>query len=532
MKTYENDTSEFSTSAPAVRIGLLIGLGLLVCVPYFGLERRLLFPAMEVPLTSVDRYFPFVQPAIWAYLSLYLQLPLPLFLVKDLRQLRQMAFGFALIAVASQILFLFWPTVTPSLVADSSITSRIFRAVLAADTNGNALPSLHASLSIYCALCSARLLKSRRLRLALWAWTAIIVTSALLSKRHVALDLLAGSVLGYAVFFALFQPRPSESTECAALDATLVARNALIRGMETELALMVRLDWRKRTFELCCFGSLGLGSVWLTISSWAASRVWLTTLGIVGTALALNAFVLLMHDGMHSTLFQTRRVNRLGSVLLGSTFLMSYSAYRVMHTRHHTFLGDARDPDDYQNYVRRQPALWCLHFVRLIVGPLLYLALIPVMALKFASDHERRYIMQEYLFLLVAYSMLLRLVPGVLLLVAWLVPLLIVGVFTAVRGFTQHGITDASDPYLASRTILPNPIVGFFLLHENYHLEHHLFPEVPSYHLTRLHKLIWSRLPRSVSGRSYLGFLARFLRATPRLDGTPIGLENTTGKSA
>jgi fatty acid desaturase len=73
--------------------------------------------------------------------------------------------------------------------------------------------------------------------------------------------------------------------------------------------------------------------------------------------------------------------------------------------------------------------------------------------------------------------------------------------------------------------------VGFFLLHENYHLEHHLFPEVPSYHLPRLHRLIWLRLPRVVSGRSYLGFLARFLRATPRLDETPIGLESPAEKS-
>src|SRR5262249_6907693 len=163
-----------------------------------------------------------------------------------------------------------------------------------------------------------------------------------------------------------------------------------------------------------------------------------------------------------------------------------FSAYRVMHTRHHTFLGDARDPDDYRNYVRRQPFLWYLHFVRLAAGPLLYLVLIPVMALKYGPVRERREILQEYLFLSVPYSLLFvlyslvfRLVPSVLLLVAWLIPLVIVGVFTAVRGFTQHGITDASDPYLASRTVLPNRVVGFFLLHENYHLEHLLFPEVP-----------------------------------------------------
>jgi len=68
---------------------------------------------------------------------------------------------------------------------------------------------------------------------------------------------------------------------------------------------------------------------------------------------------------MHDCLFRGRRRNWLASVLLGSTFLMSFSAYRVLHTRHHRFLGDPRDPDDYANYTRHPLWLWCLHFVRL-----------------------------------------------------------------------------------------------------------------------------------------------------------------------
>ena len=155
-----------------------------------------------------------------------------------------------------------------------------------------------------------------------------------------------------------------------------------------------------------------------------------------------------------------------------------------------------------------------------------------MLALKYGSDTERRRILGEYAFLLVAYSMALRFVPAQVLLIAWWTPLLIVGNLTSIRGFTQHGITDAHDPYLASRTILPHPIVEFFVLHENYHLEHHLFPEVPSYHLPRLHRMVWPRMPRAVSGRGYLQFLARFMRATSHLDETPIGLERPAAKSA
>jgi len=172
--------------------------------------------------------------------------------------------------------------------------------------------------------------------------------------------------------------------------------------------------------------------------------------------------------------------------------------------------------------------VWCLHFVRLTLGPLLYVCLIPVLALKHGSPAQRKLICIEYTLLVSIYSVLLRSVSSRDLLVVWIVPLLLMGALTAIRGFAQHGITEASDPYLASRTMLPRPMVSFLLLNENYHLEHHLFPEVPSYHLPALHELIWPKLPRAVAGTSYLAFLAAFLRATPRMDETPIGRVDPT----
>jgi fatty acid desaturase len=246
--------------------------------------------------------------------------------------------------------------------------------------------------------------------------------------------------------------------------------------------------------------------------------------GIAITAIGLNTFPLLMHEGMHGVLFPGRRTNWLASVMLGSVFLMSFSAYRVLHLRHHRYLGDPRDPDDYHNYSRSRPMVWFLHFVRLTLGPLLYLFLIPLLALKYGSAAQRKLVCVEYTLLLAIYSAVIRLFPARELLLVWFVPLLAMGALTAIRGFTQHGITEAADPYLASRTMLPHPLVAFLLLNENYHLEHHLFPEVPSYHLPALHRLIWPKLPRAVSGRSYLAFLGAFLKAAPRMDETPIGL--------
>ena len=530
-----NQTSRAENDRESSRVekfAVFAGLGLLVTVPYFEIQYHPLFSAKIVPLTALDRLIPLLQPAVWAYLSLYLLLLLPLFLLRESRELRNMAFGFAWITVVSHLFFALWPTATPPVLSWSQVTDPVLRLVLAVDTNRNAVPSLHASLAVYSALCSTRLLKSPRTRAAVWLWTVLILAATLLAKRHVLLDLVAGALLGLVAYAALFRRNPVDSPVSQALQETLRARANLAHGLEDQITRLTKHDWRKRSLDLLCFGTLSVLGLTLTLTGVAQGRRLLLLAGIVGTALALNAFVLLMHDGMHDTLLQNHRANRIASVLIGSTFLMSFSAYRVLHTRHHKFLGDPRDPDDYGNYTRHRSLVWFLHFLRLSVGSLLYLVLIPILALKHGSAEERRRVLMEYAFLAAVYSVLLRYVPLLLLAFAWFIPLVIVGTLTAIRGFTQHGITDAADPYIASRTILPNPVVGFFLLHENYHLEHHLFPEVPSYHLPRLHRLVWPKLPRAVSGRSYLGFLVRFFQAAPHMDESPIGLEHRAAKSS
>ena len=206
---------------------------------------------------------------------------------------------------------------------------------------------------------------------------------------------------------------------------------------------------------------------------------------------------------------------------------MSFTAYQVMHLRHHKYLGDPRDPDDYHNYTNSQLVVWIMHFTRLVLGPLLYIFLIPIFAIKYESSTERRRIFAEYALLLSFYASLLIAVPGYILFWAWIAPLLIVGFMTSIRGFTQHGLTDAHDPYLASRSIYPNRVITFFLLNENLHLEHHLFPEIPSYNLQALNELISDRLTRKVTGKSYLAFLGEFFKRTLNMDESPVGLTSS-----
>lgn len=507
------------------RAAALVTLGTITTGVYFGTQHVHLYPARVLAPTALDAAIPFVPFFALPYVSFFLLLLLPLLVLSDGRDVWDASFGFGMIVVISGLVFLFWPTAIPY-----TDVHPLMRQVVAVDGDRNAFPSLHVSLTLYCALCVRRHLR-KPARYALLVWASLVVASALLVKRHLVVDIVGGALLGWAMAAALLRPDRAEAPDTEPVLETLRIRRQLARETSKEVATLTRHDGRKRAAELVVFPALaGLG-VWLSLYARSVASAPMLIAGIVITAVALNTFPLLMHEGMHGVLFANRRWNWVASVLLGSTFLMSFSAYRVMHLRHHRYLGDPRDPDDYHNYSRNPFIVWCLHFVRLSIGSALYLCLIPVLALKHGSSAQRKLIVIEYTLLVAIYSVLLRTVSSRELLVVWFVPLLLVGALTAIRGFTQHGITEATDPYLASRTMLPGPIVSFFLLHENYHLEHHLFPEIPSYNLPALHRLIWHRLPRAVSGRSYLAFLAAFVRATPRLDETPIGLV-TPGKGA
>jgi fatty acid desaturase len=330
------------------------------------------------------------------------------------------------------------------------------------------------------------------------------------------------------------RPLPADALPQLEAPPRLAVPTALLKarisaGIEREVAALHRLDWRRRTTEIGFFAMLWLLGA-ITIRAGLAHpehgglAIGARIFGSVLAAIAINACVLLLHEGMHHTLWAGRRANTWGSRVLGTIVLMSFRAYKVMHLRHHAFLGDPRDPDDYHNYTDRRGLLWLLHWVRLLAGTWLYLVLIPFIAWRFASRSARQQIVLEYGLMALAYLALALLVPQWLLIHCWLLPGVLVAYWTQLRGLIEHGFADHADPLGATRTMMPHPALALLILQINLHLEHHLYPKVPSYNLPALHRLLWPRLPRVVAGRSYLAFLLQFLGLAVRLGDEPIGL--------
>jgi fatty acid desaturase len=309
-------------------------------------------------------------------------------------------------------------------------------------------------------------------------------------------------------------------------EATRRTREELSTALGPELAPLRRLHAGRRLGEIAVFAGLWGAGIALGLYGLALDGPLAWGLRLAGMALsgiALNAFYLLSHEGHHHLLFRRPATNHAVNVLLCVPLLHSPTAYRVLHERHHWHLGGPGDPDEYRNYTSDRRLVWALHWVRLTLGTLVYMPLIPVVAWRRAGPEDRRRILAEHAGMACVWALAFAFIPMRFLLQAWLLPGIGVGYFSAIRALAQHALT-GDEPLLASRSVRSGRLVSFLLLNENLHLEHHLFPEVPSYHLPRLRALLRPHLPRAVETASYTRFLGGFVARSLRGDDSVLGL--------
>jgi fatty acid desaturase len=306
------------------------------------------------------------------------------------------------------------------------------------------------------------------------------------------------------------------------------ARRLVSLGREAQITAMHRLDDRRRVVDLLAYPGLWLCGALISCLAWREIqgpwRLITCALGWLLSGVAINAHILLVHEGMHGVLLKGKFISRLAAAAFGYSVLMSYSAYKVQHLRHHAFLGKAGDPDEYGNYAKSGWRLWALHCLRVGLGSFLYIFLIPALSYGKARGDERIQMLQEYAGLSLLLGLCVWALPAWLLLQAWGLPLLVVNFMLNTRGLTQHSLAEPEDAFLASRSIRSGALVRFCLLQENYHLAHHLYPRVPSYRMHALNELLKDRYPREVTGPGFMWFLGRFFLALGRGDLRPIGV--------
>lgn len=185
-------------------------------VAYFWLLNNPMFPVTVMPLTWLDRVIEFRPEAVFVYVTLWVYVALPAALFPDRKSL--VSFGLAALALAlvGLTIFLFWPTTLPHFDIDWAQYPN-FTKLKTADLAGNACPSLHVAFAVFTAIWLDRQLREMGFGAGMrginWLWCFGIVYSTVAVRQHVALDALAGAVLGTAVallHFAVLRRRAPE----------------------------------------------------------------------------------------------------------------------------------------------------------------------------------------------------------------------------------------------------------------------------------------------------------------------------------
>lgn len=294
-----------------------------------------------------------------------------------------------------------------------------------------------------------------------------------------------------------------------------------LAGIEAEIEACHRISNVRRIAEVLPFAALYLAGAWL--AAYGGKSLWMMGGSVLVMGLAMNTLGILIHEGLHGLLARSKAANHFWSFLCGLPLLVSASAYRKTHIDHHFEFGRKMDYGTYRQHLGKPEMVWCAYLLQLFFGSVLYILFIPILGMRGASAKVRVMIASEMALIAGFAFWLAQTFSAQALLTFWLGPSLVMMALTNIRGLASHALGDPADIYLSSRTVHCNPLVQFLFLHENYHLEHHLFPQVPSYHLKRVHRLIWNRLPRALNSPSYGEFLLGFFRACCKLSLAPLG---------
>jgi len=273
------------------------------------------------------------------------------------------------------------------------------------------------------------------------------------------------------------------------------------------LAPLTRLDPVRSTLAVAqTFLSLAV-VIGVAVAFWSW---WVAAIAVVLIASLQHALFVLAHDAAHYRLYETRWLNDAVGRLCGTIAGVSMCAYRVIHRLHHNHLYGPQDPDIalHGGYPRGKAYL-----ARKLAKDLAGLTAFKTYSyffglpaanaatgkaerplddtsarLRAAALRDRWTVLALHVLAPIAafasgwgwQYVVLWVLPGVTVLQAIL----------RLRAICEHGaVTDYSSPLSAARTNLAPAWVRHVMFphHVNYHVEHHLYPAVPHYHLPRLH---------------------------------------------
>ena len=243
--------------------------------------------------------------------------------------------------------------------------------------------------------------------------------------------------------------------------------------------LLHTTPWQRRRTLARPYLGIGIFALVAWLGWW-----WLTPLVVFGIFVAI---VTATHDVVHRTLGLGERATGVWLFLLGLVLLESGHAYQMTHRQHHRLFPSKDDPEGY-------PAN--LSFLGAVTYGPVFLVRLWFWSFRRATLRERCWLLAEGL------APIAAIVGGVLL---WsTTPYLLVYAVMAVVGSWVYPLLtvylphhDYGDEPLQQTRTLRGHVIPAIFLELTYHLEHHLYPAVPSHHLPELARRLEPTLARA-----------------------------------
>lgn len=233
----------------------------------------------------------------------------------------------------------------------------------------------------------------------------------------------------------------------------------------------------------------------------------------------------LQHQALHYQGFRSKRLNMVFGVLLGMPMLVSFHAYQDSHLRHHRLLGTPENKEffDYGDQYGASPVVnlgrwaWRLSMAAHYIQFAKNVAKLVVPGARFGDNPlVSRAIRRDHLLMVAAIALLAGVSVALHTWFAvwvWVVPLVFVAApVHALVEMPEHYRCDltSTDPFRNTRTIESNAFMTWFTNGNNYHVEHHMMPNLPIERLHDLHGAIGPRI--RYYHRTYRQFYYALLR--------------------
>lgn len=237
--------------------------------------------------------------------------------------------------------------------------------------------------------------------------------------------------------------------------------------------------------------------------------------GCLGVAVLLFRNFSLMHDAVHGAVLFRKTPNDLVGIYAGTLCLLPFENWKKIHLEHHKWAGNI-DKDPSMSLVKIYPnwPVWLQNSLSLMwkawIPSLAFLQYIVFWfhSLRFAhKESKNKKLLLSLVVPIVFWSFLLYWIPPTFMWASLIPGLGLYLVAVEVVNFPHHlelpqmqgdqKLPLYQQHSIARTCLYPKWFAKYVVLNFNYHIEHHMYPNVPWYYLDKIHHHTQSELGAS-----------------------------------